>query len=176
MDSVLRTHPELEPCVAQCVQCGIRFLAHPRNAGRSDLRCPFGCRRLHRQQRSQQRSAAYYRTTAGKAKKKRLNARRTFQSASEAKAPIKQAISAAEPAQRPSPNVELRLDGVILNEGSLLKSRMMGYVRMVVSLIEGIEFSYQEVLFLLQQALRQHSIARRTRREYVLRFLHEHPP
>lgn len=65
---------------------------------------------------------------------------------------------------------------MILNEGSLLKSRMMGYVRMVVSLIEGIEFSYQEVLFLLQQALRQHSIARRTRREYVLRFLHEHPP
>jgi hypothetical protein len=81
------------------------------------------------------------------------------------------------PVQRPaSSNVELRLDGVVLNEGSLLKSRRLGYVRMVVSLIEGIEFNYQELLTLLQQALRQHSIARRTRREYVLRFLHEHPP
>jgi hypothetical protein len=165
--------------VVHCVYCGIRFLSHPRNARRTDLRCPFGCRRQHRRQRSQQRSAAYYRTTAGKAKKKRLNARRGFPSTPEPKpeAPIKQAISAGEPAQRPSsPNVELRLDGVVLNPESLLKSRMLPYVRMVVSLIEGIEFSYQELVMLLRQAMRQHSIASRTRSEYVLRFLHEHPP
>ena len=53
---------------------------------------------------------------------------------------------------------------------------MLPYVRMVVSLIEGIELSYHELVTLLRQALRQHSIANRTRTEYVLRFLHEHPP
>jgi hypothetical protein len=75
-----------------------------------------------------------------------------------------------------APRAELRLGTVVLHETSLLKSRMLPYVRMVVSLIEGIELSYQEVVLLLRQAMRQHSIARRTRSEYVLRFLHEHPP
>jgi hypothetical protein len=53
---------------------------------------------------------------------------------------------------------------------------MMPYVRMVVSLIEGIQLSGAEVSRLLRRALRQHSIANRSRSEYVLRFLHEHPP
>jgi hypothetical protein len=134
---------------------------------------------VHRQQRSQQRSAAYYRTARGQAKKKRLNARRASQARPEPTptAPVEQPISAGSPAQYPSsPNVELCLDGVVLNEESFLKSRMLPYVRMVVTLIEGIELSYQELVQLLQQAMRQHSIARRTRSEYVLRFLHEHPP
>ena len=76
LDSILQSHPELQGCVAYCADCGIRFLTHPRNAGRQNLRCPFGCRQHHRRQRSCQRSIAYYRTAAGKAKKKRLNARR----------------------------------------------------------------------------------------------------
>ena len=92
-------------------------------------------------------------------------------------APAQQAVAANElPHNELAPKPELRLAGVVLQEASLLKSRMLPYVRMVVSLIEGIEFSYQEVLFLLWQTLRQHSIATRTRSEYVLRFLHEHPP
>jgi hypothetical protein len=127
---------------------------------------------------------AYYRRAAGKAKKKQLNARRSCRStpsqqpmAPEAPAAATaQAIPASEPHRDLTPKGELRFDGVVLNEGSLLKSRMLGYVRMVVSLIEGIEFSYQELFSLLQQALRQHSIARRTRREYVLCFLYDHPP
>jgi hypothetical protein len=53
---------------------------------------------------------------------------------------------------------------------------MLPYVRMVASLIEGIEFSYEELVQLLRQAMRQHSFAKRTRSDYVLRFLHEHPP
>lgn len=88
-----------------------------------------------------------------------------------------QAVAAHEwPHNELAATVELRLGAVVLNEASLLKSRMLPYVRMVVSLIEGIEFSYQELVRLLRQAMRQHSIARRTRSEYVLRFLHEHPP
>ena len=92
-------------------------------------------------------------------------------------APAQQAGAADEqPHNEWAATVELRLGAVVLNETSLRKSRMLPYVRMVVSLIEGIEFSYQELVRLLRQAMRQHSIARRTRSEYVLRFLHEHPP
>jgi hypothetical protein len=92
-------------------------------------------------------------------------------------APDQQAVAANElPHNELAPKVELRLGAVVLNEASLLKSRMLPYVRMVVSLIEGTEFSYQELVQLLRQAMRQHSIANRTRSEYVLRFLHEHPP
>ena len=166
--------------MAHCVHCGIRFLSHPRNACRADLRCPFGCRRHYREWRSNQRSSAYYRTASGKAKKKRLNARRSchlYSTEQKRTAATEQATPASEPPPDPlSPQVELRLQGVVLHESSLLKSRMLPYVRMVVSLIEGIEFSHSEVVRLLRQALRQHSIASRTRSEYVLRFLHEHPP
>ena len=92
-------------------------------------------------------------------------------------APAQQAVTANElPHNGLTPNVELRLGAMVVHEASLLKSRMLPYVRMLVSLIEGIEFSHSEVFSLLRQALRQHSIAKRTRSEYVLRFLHEHPP
>jgi hypothetical protein len=91
--------------------------------------------------------------------------------------PAQPTVAASEPPHNGlSPKVELRLGAVVLNETSLLKSQMLPYVRMVVSLIEGIEFSCAEVVSLLRRAMRQHSIASRTRSEYVLRFLHEHPP
>jgi len=51
-------------------------LTHPRNAGRDDIDCPFGCRKAHRKKSSQERSAAYYQTPEGKFKKKELNSRR----------------------------------------------------------------------------------------------------
>jgi len=49
-------------------------------------------------------------------------------------------------------------------------------VRMVVSLIEGVEFTFHEVVHLLGQAMRQHSIGVRRRIDYLLGFLHQHPP
>ena len=39
---------------------------------------------------------------------------------------------------------------------------MLPYVRMVVSLIEGVEFTCREVVDLLRQAMRQHSIGARS--------------
>ena len=75
-----------------------------------------------------------------------------------------------------APPIELRLEGVVLDESSLAESPMLPYVRMVVSLIEGVEFSCREVLYLLRQAMRQHSIGARRRIDYVLGFLNEHPP
>ena len=145
------------------------------------MRCPFGCREYHRQQRSSQRSAAYYRTAAGKAKKKRLNARRQGSQVPPAAPPQpdgdRQATSPAEPAIEPlSVAAELRLDGVVLDEASVTNSPMLPYVRMVVSLIEGVEFTCREVVYLLRQAMRQHSIGVRRRIDYLLGFLHQHPP
>jgi len=58
----------------------------------------------------------------------------------------------------------------------LANSPVLPYVRMVVSLIEGIEFSCEEVVRLLRQAMRQHSIAHRRKIDYVLGYLHRHPP
>ena len=74
--SVLRVKPWLRKCLARCRHCGIFFLADPRNAGRRDLGCPFGCSRAHRQKQSTLRSVAYYREPEGKIKKQALNARR----------------------------------------------------------------------------------------------------
>jgi hypothetical protein len=181
LDSILRSHPELRRCVVFCAHCDIRFLTHPRNAGRRDLRCPFGCRQHHRRQRGGQRSAAYYRTAAGMRKKKRLNARRqdnrlppTVQSQPSLDP---QRILPSKPVGKPLPvKVELRLDGVVLDESSLARSPMLPYVRMVVGLIEGVELSCREVLRLLRQAMRQRSIGVRRRIDYVLSFLHHHPP
>ncbi len=93
-----------------------------------------------------------------------------------AAAPTPLDIPASKPQPDLAPKGELRLTGVILHEAIVMKSCMLPYVRMLVSLIEGIELSYQELQRLLWQAMRQHSIARRTRSDYVLRFLHEHPP
>ncbi len=53
---------------------------------------------------------------------------------------------------------------------------MLPYVGMIVSLLEGIYLGRHELLELLVRSLRQHSIAYRTRTDYVLRFLHQHPP
>jgi hypothetical protein len=151
------------------------------------LRCPFGCRQHHRRQCSCQRSTAYYRTAAGKAKKKRLNARRQGDQAPPAVQPepngnpqgaLPEPQVPVPPASEPLPAVaELRLEGrIVLDESSMATSPMLPYVRMVVSLIEGVEFTFREVMHLLGQAMRQRSIGVRRRIDYLLGFLHQHPP
>lgn len=181
LDSVVESHPRLQRCLTRCVHCGIRFLTHPRNAGRVDLRCPFGCREHHRKQRSSQRSTAYYQTAAGKQKKKSQNCNRyhrTRSSKAEGQPELKQHTTCSNdsPPGRLSVKVALRLDGVILGEWDVRKSRMLPYLRMVVRLVEGIGLSCDELLKVLRQAMRQHSLAYRSRTDYVLSFLHQHPP
>ena len=72
--------------------------------------------------------------------------------------------------------LEVRLSGVVLDENSLKNVSLLAYVRMIVNQIEGTKRSKNELVDLLRQAMKQHSIARRTRTDYVLRFLHQHPP
>lgn len=71
---------------------------------------------------------------------------------------------------------ELRLEGVVLAAESVRNSPVLAYVRMLVNLIEGLRLGGEELVERLLQALRQHRIAFRRRVDYVLRFLHEHPP
>jgi hypothetical protein len=47
---------------------------------------------------------------------------------------------------------------------------------MVASLIEGRTISREELIAALRKSMRQRSIDRRARREYVLRYLNAHPP
>jgi len=167
--------------VTHCVHCGIRFLTHPRNAGRVDLRCPFGCRKHHRKQRSSQRSTAYYETPEGKQKKKRLNARRRSRSRPAECEPHSDPVEQTDVPDEQLPEdlqvkLELRLEGVVLDESTLVNSPMLPYVQMVVGLIEDVHLNANEIVCMLGRAMRQHSIAYRSKTDYVLCFLHQRPP
>ena len=160
-------------------------MTHPRCAGRIDLRCPFGCRTHHRKQRSNQRSAAYYRTPSGKWLKKQLNAGRSgdgqvaagkVATAADEKPALAVDRRTDQPSDEPSSQAELRLEDLVLSESTLRTSPMLPYVVMIVGLLESMRLRRHELLKLLLQSLRQHSIAYRTRTDYVLRFLHQHPP
>lgn len=178
LDSALRSHPQLRRCLALCAHCGIRFLTHPRCAGRVDLRCPFGCRQHHRKQRSNERSTAYYQTPSGKRLKKRLNARRSrdCQVAAAGEADEKRTSGDKEPRDELLPKTELRLEGVVVGESTVWTSPLLPYIRMIVGLLEGIQLGRHELVELLLRSLRQHSMAYQPRRDYILRFLHQHPP
>ncbi len=71
---------------------------------------------------------------------------------------------------------ELRLEEVVLRASRLSSSPMLPYARLLVRIIEGLELSLHALVELLGRALRQRSIAFRCRRDYVLAFLHLHPP
>lgn len=149
--SVLRSRPDLRRCLSRCRHCHIFFLTHPRNAGRSDLGCPFGCREVHRKQCSTERSVAYYATAEGKAKKKMQNGKR------------------AQGGVRADANPPIP-------EAPGFPAGMVGYVAMVASLIEGRPVSEEEIVRMLMRAMRQHSMARRRRMDYVVAQLHKHGP
>jgi hypothetical protein len=47
---------------------------------------------------------------------------------------------------------------------------------MVASVLEGRTIRREELLAALRKRMRQRSMGRRPRRQYVLHFLHQHPP
>lgn len=151
--SILRSQPELRRCLTRCRHCRIFFLTDPRNAGRRDLGCPFGCQGAHRKHQSNRRSTAYYQDEIGKEKKRQQNAKRRKGAA----APPPEVLApAAAPLPWPLPIVK--------------------YVRRVVSLIEGRQVSMAEILEMLAQRVRQHSMVRRRRIDQAVDSLHEQPP
>ena len=72
--------------------------------------------------------------------------------------------------------MKLALDGFTLDEATLVNSPMLPYLAMVASLIEGRPIRCEELLQTLLRSMRQRSFDRLPRREYVLRFLNQHPP
>jgi hypothetical protein len=146
--SVLRIKPWLRKCLARCRHCGIFFFTDPRNAGRRDLGCAFGCSRDHRQKQSTQRSVAYYREPEGKIKKQALNARRR-------KSPL--------PPSPPSPvSPETR--------------PFLHYLCGVLGLIEGRLVALWEVIAMLERTARQHRMVRTRRIDQSVAWLNEQPP
>ena len=91
--------------------------------------------------------------------------------------------SASESASRevlglasPSENLGLPLEGLLLDEATLLNSPILPYVRMVASVIERGTIGRDELIAALRKRMRQRSIGRRPRREYILCYLNQHPP
>jgi hypothetical protein len=72
--------------------------------------------------------------------------------------------------------LELPLEGLVLDESALRNSAVLPYARMVAILILQQTISREELLARLRRRMRQHSIGRLSRREYVLHFLNQHPP
>jgi hypothetical protein len=155
--SIRRTRAEVRQWMTRCRACRIFFLTHPRNRGRRDLRCPFGCRDEHRKRRSTERSIEYYSTEEGKAKKKSQNRKRG-----------QSERGPGEVVGRDEPEPE--------REGIRWDIGIVEYVRLRTSLIEGWPVSRQEILEMLSRAMRQHSIVRRRRMDYVLAYLKENAP
>jgi hypothetical protein len=158
--SVLRAKPRLRRCLARCRHCRIFFLTHPRNAGRKDLGCPFGCRSAQRKQQSTRRSVAYYRDPVGKQKKRALNGKRTRPKADDDR-----------PAACPP-----RVPVLENRDAAGWPPRMLAYVQMVVGLIEARAVSRTEILQMLQRVLRQRTMARRRKIDHAVSWLHEQPP
>ena len=72
--------------------------------------------------------------------------------------------------------MKLLLDGFTLDEATLVKSPLLPYLAMVATVIEGRTIRADELLNVLLRSMRQRSFDRLPRREYVLRFLKQHPP
>jgi len=152
--SALRGAPCMRRCLKRCVHCRIFFLTHPRNASRRDLRCPFGCREVHRKQQSAKRSAAYYADERGRGKKARQNRKRYLKTALSQKQKQEDEPAASPPAVPP----------------------ILKHVRMVVGLIAGRSVSWGQIERLAERNWRQHRIGRWKEVVYVLRRLNKDPP
>jgi hypothetical protein len=127
--------------LSRCKHCGIFFFTHPRNAGRKDLGCPFGCRQTHRKKSEKKRSIEYYRSPEGKIKKKYLNARRTNQGSSQ---------------KFPEQSDEDKIVGMLCSHP--LDKATITYLWGVTSLIEERAVALDEILCMVHGILRQLSI------------------
>ena len=73
-------------------------------------------------------------------------------------------------------HLTLNPEGFVLDESTLVNSRILPYVRMLVSVLEGRTISHEELIATLRKRIRQSSLGRLSRREYILHYLNQHPP
>jgi hypothetical protein len=185
--SILRAKPLLRKCLCRCRHCRIFFLSHPRNAGRCDLGCPFGCREAHRRKESIRRSTDYYRGEDGRKYKRRQNQRQDEKRRARAAAqdPPGGVPPGTPVKQDPSPEPKTLPDGPQLSPGreqgeqalpKVLPEALVDYVRMAVSLIEDRPVSRAEIIEMLRRVFRQRSMSRRRQIDQAVDWLHENPP
>lgn len=129
--SILHNKPRLQKFLTRCKHCQIYFLTTPQNAGRHDLGCPFGCRQAQQQKNSNMRSIEYYRTKEGKIKKKIQNEKRK---------------------KNKTTNIK-KIEKIIFNKTTF------EYIWTITSLLEGRKVTKSEIFAMLENLLRQHSIA-----------------
>lgn len=186
--SVLRAKPHRRKCLSRCRHCGIFFLTDPRNAGRCDLGCPFGCSRAYRRRESIRRSTEYYRGEEGRKYKRRQNQRQQEKRRLRAAAKKRPEGNRLESPAQPSPSCESESadpspcppTAASPQNGQVPfqppPEHLLQYLQMLVSLIEERPVSRQEILEMLQRVFRQRSICRRRRVDHTVAWLHEHPP
>lgn len=167
--SVFKTKPQFRRCLTRCRHCRIFFFTDPRNAGRRDLRCPFGCAEAHGKRESNNRSIAYNQSREGRCKKKVLNNKRKKPGAPVAPtAPavlIPPTILAAPPVALPQ-----------TREPASWPVSVVRYVKRMTSWIEGRPVRVHEVLEMLAKVLRQRRMVRRRRIDQSVDWLNEYPP
>ena len=73
-------------------------------------------------------------------------------------------------------STSLCFEGVVLDEEMIASSPLLPYVGIVLSLIVGRPVGREELLDSLRRTLRQHSIGRQRRIDYVVRVLNQRPP
>jgi hypothetical protein len=73
-------------------------------------------------------------------------------------------------------NLEISLEGVVLDGASIVKSPILPYVRMVVTLIAKESISKNELFAGLLKIVSQRSIDQQTTTGYISRSLDQHPP
>jgi hypothetical protein len=120
------------------VECGIRFFTDPRNAGRKDLRCPFGCRAEHLRREANKRSDRHLGTEYGRRQKAKRNRERRTQPA--------RRIPEKTPPEPETPE-DLGPD-------------MIAHIRVVTSIIERRRVSRSETIELIAWVLSQRRMGR----------------
>ena len=109
---------------------------------------------------------AYYRTEEGKYKKKMHNRNRKVSP------PTSKSIQCTEESEK---RMTKKLT-VKENKESGFDVGMVLYLVMATSLIEGWLVSQEEIVEMLSRTMRQHSMARQRRVDYIVCHLHENPP
>jgi len=143
MRQVLQSRRKLVKCLTRCRDCGIFFFTDPRNKGRKNLRCVFGCRQAQQRENSLRRSKEYYDSAEGKVKKKIQNGKR------------KKGASVGDA----SDSVEARADAKEVQVDEMT----VKHLQTVLSLIEGRKISREEIL----ELVRQHSMGKGEKLPYA---------
>jgi hypothetical protein len=151
-------HTQNELYLTCCKECGIYFFTDPRNKGRKDLRCPFGCRDLHSKHESYIRSKEFYQSPVGKVKKRELNRKR-------GKACFKQ--NSSEPLQKSAPPLD--------NSRTKDDSTLISYLTILIGLLEHRLVSHAEIATLIND-MRQRGIERAETYPYIDNKENRQPP